>query len=86
MSKVPEDRYQSASGLMHDLTYLSENVKKSSVSCFVPGLRDLPKQIVVPDKLYGRDAELKKLGQDFDRMITDGGTQVVLIGGYSGVG
>src|SRR5262249_28655158 len=40
----------------------------------------------IPEKLYGRDAEIADLFCAFDRVISHARTEVVLISGYSGIG
>jgi predicted ATPase len=39
----------------------------------------------IPAKLYGRDADLEYMLQSFNR-IKEGNTEIIMIGGYSGVG
>jgi predicted ATPase len=39
----------------------------------------------IPSKLYGRDADLEYMLQSFDR-VKKGNTEIIMIGGYSGVG
>jgi predicted ATPase/signal transduction histidine kinase len=40
----------------------------------------------VPEKLYGRDAEIAVLVDAFDRVVKGGGTELVLVSGYAGIG
>jgi PAS domain S-box-containing protein len=88
LAKAPENRYQSAFGLLHDLRYLASDQGKieSTASSFVPGRKDVPSGLSPIDKLYGRDHELDLLTAGFDRMLAEGKTQLLLISGHPGVG
>jgi predicted ATPase len=39
-----------------------------------------------PEKLYGREHEIEMLFGAFDRVVTDGATEFVLVSGYAGIG
>ena len=41
---------------------------------------------VFPEKLYGREAEIEGLVAAFDRIVTKGAAELVLISGYAGIG
>jgi predicted ATPase len=43
-------------------------------------------RILIPEKLYGRDAERKVFLDAFDRVVTTGRAELVLVSGYSGIG
>ena len=86
LEKSPEDRYQTATGLVHDLICLSQNCEPGRVSTFLPGRRDRPQGLTISEKLYGRETELALLSQDFERVMSEGRTQLLLVSGYSGVG
>ncbi|HEY9753827.1 MAG TPA: AAA family ATPase [Oculatellaceae cyanobacterium] len=87
LAKSPDDRYQSASGLIHDLNYLHRNQPTAdALRVFVAGYKDRRQGLAIPEKLYGRDSQVNKLGYDFNRMIDQGRTQLLFVSGYSGVG
>ncbi len=86
LAKMAEDRYQSAWGLKEDLQYcLAHLSTPDELSSFEPGRHDISGQLHVPQKLYGRKAEIKTLQQAFDN-ISAGGKELLLVSGYSGVG
>ncbi|MDA9491962.1 AAA family ATPase [Bradyrhizobium sp. CCBAU 11361] len=87
LAKSAEQRYQSASGLEHDLRRcLSEWESRHRVEEFALGRYDTPDRLLIPEKLYGRDREIHTLLAAFDRMIKSGAPELVLVSGYSGVG
>lgn len=47
--------------------------------------RDVCDRFIIPDKLYGREAEVSTLLQAFER-VSLGGTQMMLVAGFSGIG
>ena len=86
LSKTPEERYQSASGVKHDLeTCAQQWTQRRSVEPFLLGCRDVSERFVIPQKLYGRDQEARKLSKIFDG-VCDGRTGLTLVSGYSGIG
>lgn len=69
MAKNAEDRYQSAGGLLADLEFCLEQIKTTGwISDMVPGARDHLAQLLIPQKLYGREAEVNALLAAFDRV------------------
>lgn len=87
LAKSAEQRYQSASGLVHDLRRcLSEWETEPRIDEFALGQHDTPDRLLIPEKLYGRGHEIETLLATFDRMIKSGTPELVLLSGYSGVG
>src|SRR6202043_2980817 len=43
-------------------------------------------RLLIPEKLYGRDRECAALREAFQRVVSSGVPEVVLVSGYSGVG
>ena len=87
LAKVPEDRYQSASGLELDLRHcLSKWEAHARIERFPLGLRDSSERLILPERLYGRERELDALHAAFERVTTAGRPELVLVSGYSGVG
>jgi len=86
ISKTIEDRYQSASGLKHDLFLCQKEWKeKNEIGMFPLGQKDIAERFQIPDKLYGREQEVVTLLEAFDRM-SEGSTEMMLIAGLSGIG
>jgi predicted ATPase/signal transduction histidine kinase/tRNA A-37 threonylcarbamoyl transferase component Bud32 len=86
LEKNAEDRYQSAGGLKVDLeTCLDQLEEKGAIAYFSPGQLDRSAQLVIPQKLYGRDIEVSQLLTAFQR-VSDGQSEIVLVSGYSGIG
>ncbi|NET91426.1 MAG: AAA family ATPase, partial [Kamptonema sp. SIO1D9] len=86
MAKNPEERYQSALGLKFDLeTCLNQLTETNKIIDFEIGQRDLSDRFVIPEKLYGREAEIQTLLQAFDR-VSLGATEMILVAGFSGIG
>jgi len=86
MAKTPELRYQSAIGLRYDLeTCWQEWQENGKISEFALGNRDICDRFVIPEKLYGRETEVKALLDAFDR-ISEGPCEIMLVAGFSGIG
>src|SRR5262245_39718221 len=87
LAKTPEDRYQTAGGVERDLRRcLAEWEARHRIDDFPLGLQDTPNQLLIPEKLYGRDREIATLLSCFDRIIKTGVPELVLVSGYSGIG
>lgn len=50
------------------------------------GDRDISDKFAIPQKLYGREAEIETLLTAFDRVSGLGGVELMLVAGYSGIG
>ena len=87
LSKTAEDRYQTAAGLMADLRKcLTEWESSRRISSFSLGAHDISDRLLVPEKLYGRDRQIKTLLDAFDQVVTTGKPNLLLVSGYSGIG
>ena len=53
---------------------------------FALGAHDASDRLLIPEKLYGREAEIGALIAAFDRVVASGTTELVLVSGYSGIG
>lgn len=84
LEKAPEDRYQSAVGVVRDLQWCRDHVDDLSMN-FRPGDQDVRDRFLIPRKLYGREAELATLMTAFDR-ASQGGVELMLVAGTSGIG
>jgi predicted ATPase/HPt (histidine-containing phosphotransfer) domain-containing protein len=86
MSKDPDDRYQSAHGILHDLERCEhEWAARREVSHFALGQRDVPERFQVSQKLFGRQNETAMLMEAFEAAST-GPAKLLLVSGPSGVG
>ncbi|WP_437635395.1 AAA family ATPase [Sorangium sp. So ce854] len=87
LSKAAEERYQSAAGLRHDLDECFARWRASGdIPPFALGQRDLSDRFQVPQRLYGREREVEALLAVFERVVTQGRPELVLVSGYSGIG
>ena len=87
LAKRAEDRYQTAAGLEHDLRRcLIEWEAQARIDDFPLGKKDTPDRLLIPEKLYGREREVETLLAAFDRVVTGGKPELVLVSGYSGIG
>lgn len=86
MAKNAEDRYRSALGLHYDLEQcLHQWQQTGTITPFELGSRDLSDRFLIPEKLYGREAEVTALLTAFNR-VSAGSSELMLVAGYSGVG
>ncbi len=86
LSKNAENRYQSSYGLAVDLEKCRDYWKKGSVDdAFQLAQSDISRQFQIPQKLYGRKREVKKLESYFEN-TSHGAVEFCLVSGYSGVG
>ena len=87
LAKTAEERYQTAAGAESDLRRcLAEWETRGDIDEFPPGEHDTPDQLLIPEKLYGRTAEIDTLLASFDRIVAGGRPELVLVSGYSGIG
>ncbi len=87
LAKTPEERYQTAAGVERDLRRcLAEWEAERRIDDFPLGKEDTPDRLLVPEKLYGRSREIETLLAAFDRIVTSGRPELVLVSGYSGIG
>jgi predicted ATPase/signal transduction histidine kinase/tRNA A-37 threonylcarbamoyl transferase component Bud32 len=86
MAKAAEDRYQTARGLEHDLrTCHGLWARKGFIESFPLGQKDTDDRLRIPQRLYGREAELATLRDACARAAAAAG-ELVLISGPPGVG
>ncbi|HEY0705628.1 MAG TPA: serine/threonine-protein kinase PknK, partial [Polyangia bacterium] len=87
LAKSPEARYQTAAGLQSDLERLAAQWSEHhDLTPFPLGSHDKSDRLLIPEKLYGRSREVRDLHTAFERVVTQGAPQVVLVAGYSGAG
>ena len=86
MAKNAEDRYQSALGLKHDLEACLYALKETGqVAPFEIGQKDRCDRFIIPEQLYGREAEVETLLTAFER-VSQGTSELLLVSGFSGIG
>jgi PAS domain S-box-containing protein len=87
LAKNAEERYQTASGLEADLRRcLAQWQSDRRIDAFPLGAHDASDRLLIPEKLYGREAEIDLLLAAFDRVATLGTPELVLVSGYPGIG
>jgi PAS domain S-box-containing protein len=87
LAKDAEDRYQTALGLERDLQRcLIEWEALGRIDEFPLREHDTRDRLLIPERLYGRAAEINTLLASFDRVVAGGNPELVLVSGYSGVG
>jgi len=87
LAKNPDERYQCAGALEDDLQRcLAGLLAGGEIAPFTLAPGGRARRLVLPRKLYGRDAALDQLALAFERARTKAATELVLIAGYSGSG
>jgi serine/threonine protein kinase len=87
LAKTAEERYQTAAGVEADLRKcLTAWESIGRIDPFPPALQDASERLMIPEKLYGREGEIATLLAAFDRVVMHGGSELVLVSGYSGIG
>ena len=103
MSKNAEQRYQSAAGLLADLEICLHQLETTGeITDFTPGRLDILSQLLIAQKLYGREQQVNQLLAAFERVGADSPTsfapnqntekparsqsELMLVSGYSGIG
>ena len=87
LAKTAEDRYQTAAGLAVDLrNCFADWESHRGITPFPLGADDVSDRLMAPERLYGREHEIETLLRAFDRVVTNGATELVLVSGYAGIG
>src|SRR5471032_2823871 len=87
LAKTAEARYQTAVGLEHDLRRcLKEWESRGCIDELAPGGHDTSDRLLIPEKLYGRSTEINTLLASFERVVSGGRPELVLVSDYSGIG
>ncbi|MBV8279223.1 MAG: serine/threonine-protein kinase PknK, partial [Verrucomicrobia bacterium] len=60
--------------------------KPQPITPFPLAEHDVPDRLLIPQKLYGRGREVAALLASFNRVVTTGRQELVLVSGYSGIG
>ena len=86
LEKNAEDRYQSAWGIKADLEECLRQLEATgAIEPFPLAQKDISDRFSIPQKLYGRENEIRRLFAGFERVIY-GQTEIMLVAGYSGIG
>ena len=87
LAKMPEERYQTATGVEKDLRKCLEMLESGGqIATFPLGMHDVPDQLSISEKLYGRDSYIETLLSAFKRVASDGKPELLLVSGCSGIG
>ena len=86
MAKDPEQRYQSAQGVANDFeTCLATLTDQGAIPDFAIASRDVSPRFHIPEKLYGREADIARLLSTFEE-VARGGSRLLLVYGPPGIG
>lgn len=87
LAKTAEERYQTAFGVEHDLRRcLADWQRHRRIDDFGLDEHSALRQLVIPERLYGRERAVDTLFATFARLLENGAPQLVLVSGYSGIG
>lgn len=87
LAKTAENRYQTAAGVEADLrACLAGWDTHHQIGPFALGTHDVSDHLMIPEKLYGREAQIDTLVTAFDRIVAGTTSELVLISGYAGIG
>src|SRR5215510_1211804 len=87
LAKTAEERYQTAAGVEHDLRRcLAHWEAEGRIGDFPLGAHDTPDRLLIPEKLYGRARAIASLLAAFERVVTGGAPELVLVSGSAGIG
>ncbi len=94
LAKTAENRYQTAEGLKFDLEFCLAKLQASgNIYDFTAGNADRASQLLIPQKLYGRETEVAALLSAFERVsgvekntASPSRSELILVSGYSGIG
>lgn len=86
LAKAPQDRYQSAIGLLADLRRCSQGLSATGIERFAIATDDVSSRFQVPERLYGREQEVSTLVDAFRRTRAEGAPRLLLVSGDPGIG
>lgn len=86
LAKAPQDRYQSAVGLLADLHRCAQGLTADGIEPFAIAKHDVSSRFQIPERLYGREAEVATLVDSFRLTKADGTPRLLLVSGDPGIG
>ncbi|WP_354684334.1 AAA family ATPase [Cupriavidus necator] len=87
LAKTAEERYQTAASVEHDLQRCLDDWRRQRrIDDFPLDEHGTPDRLLIPEKLYGREREVDTLVAAFNRTVSKGVPELVLVSGYSGIG
>ena len=87
LEKNAENRYNSAYGLYKDLQKAQKLFLEGKIDqTFALGTEDFSSKFHISQQLYGREKESELLLAQFKKITTHNSKEILLVGGYSGVG
>ena len=87
LQKTAQERYQTAAGVEADLrSCLAALESFGRIDQLPLGEHDVSDRLLIPETLYGRESEIDALLASFDRVVSQGTVELVLVSGYSGIG
>jgi predicted ATPase/signal transduction histidine kinase/ActR/RegA family two-component response regulator len=87
LAKAPDERYQSAVGLKHDLLRLARQLETGgTLERFELGTSDVPLRLRIPQRLYGRETQVAELTSIFERVALTGEPELTIVSGEPGIG
>lgn len=86
LAKAPEDRYQSAFGVLNDVQRCARQLAETgSIASFAIGEADGTDKFTIPNRLYGRQAETATMQQALAES-GESGPKLLLVAGAPGIG
>ena len=88
LAKTPEERYQAAAGVEHDLRRcLDDWETRGAIAEFSPGERDHSDRLLIPEQaIRARARDPRPCVRPSTPPVASGKPQLVLVSGYSGIG
>ena len=87
LATLPEDRYQSAHGVLADLRRCADELAATgTVEGFAIGPADVPNRLTFTGRLYGRRGRLTQLLAARERVARGGGAELVAVSADPGLG
>ncbi|WP_339490747.1 trifunctional serine/threonine-protein kinase/ATP-binding protein/sensor histidine kinase [Pseudomonas sp. EL_65y_Pfl2_R95] len=87
LAKTAEDRYQTAGGIEQDLRHCQADwLAHQRINDFALDTQGSSGRLLIPEKLYGRELVVESLVNAFNRVVSQGVPELVLVSGYSGIG
>ncbi|ORY85588.1 hypothetical protein BCR37DRAFT_412302 [Protomyces lactucae-debilis] len=87
LQKNPDDRYQTAAGVLVDVEHIIEALENGNNSATISiGREDLVSRFVIAPDFVARERELGQLTELFNQVQQTSTTRVATVAGYSGIG